>query len=152
MNESDWAVVEQMSQDIEFDDGWDSLDTMLTNYPKDERTGAFICVFPSCGFRRHSHRDMFKHVHFGPHGNSYGMTFAAFCKKAASTYRTRSDKVTMEQVVEAASEVFKPEGVTIWIDAPNPRLNNATPRQFVDAGDGQRVLDLLTGYAEGSFA
>ena len=59
---------------------------------------------------------------------------------------------TIDDVLAAAAEVFTPEGVTIWIDAPNPRLNNATPRQFVNAGDGQRVLDLLTGYAEGSFA
>jgi hypothetical protein len=44
MNESDWAVVEQLSQDIEFEHGWDSLDTILTNYPKDDDTGAFLCV------------------------------------------------------------------------------------------------------------
>jgi hypothetical protein len=61
------------------------------------------------------------------------------------------DCVTIEQVAEAVSEVYKPEGVTIWLDAPNKWLHNATPRQYVEAGDGDKVLALIEMLTTGSF-
>lgn len=55
-----------------------------------------------------------------------------------------------EMVVrDAAGRVFKPAGVDIWMQAPNPWLNNATPMQFIRAGDVDRVLDVIAGLAEG---
>lgn len=60
--------------------------------------------------------------------------------------------VTIEQVAAAASEVYKPEGVTIWLDAPNRALYGATPRQYVAAGDGEQVLALIERLAGGAFA
>jgi hypothetical protein len=49
----------------------------------------------------------------------------------------------------AAAQVYRPEGVGIWMRSPNPSLNNATPLQFIAAGDTQRVLDLIMALAEG---
>lgn len=57
-----------------------------------------------------------------------------------------------DQVLTAAAEVWKPEGVGIWYDAPNPSLHNATPRQYVEAGDGGKVLALLNRLIGGAFA
>ena len=51
----------------------------------------------------------------------------------------------------AAAEVFKPEGVAIWYDAPNLSLHNATPRQYVEAGDADKVLDVLDRLIGGAF-
>ena len=48
-----------------------------------------------------------------------------------------------------AAEVFKPEGVEIFMATPRRQLNNATPTQFIAAGDGARVLGLLLALAEG---
>ena len=38
-----------------------------------------------------------------------------------------------------------------WYDTPNRHLNNATPRQFVDAGDGVRVMELLIHMSDPGF-
>jgi hypothetical protein len=56
------------------------------------------------------------------------------------------------RVRAAAAEVYRPEGVDIWYDAPNRLLNNASPRQFVEAGDADRVLEVLDQLASGSFS
>lgn len=58
---------------------------------------------------------------------------------------------TIEQVAAAAAEVYKPEGVAIWLDAPNRALHNATPRQYVEAGDGDQVIALIERLAGGAF-
>lgn len=51
-----------------------------------------------------------------------------------------------------AAQVFKPEGVDLWMRSPNPSLNNATPEQFCDAGDEDRVIGVLLGLIHGNFA
>jgi hypothetical protein len=48
-----------------------------------------------------------------------------------------------------ALEVFKPEGVKIWIDAKNPLLEGKTPREMVEEGRGYEVVTVLQGLAEG---
>lgn len=53
------------------------------------------------------------------------------------------------QVRAAAAEIFKPEGVDIWLAIPNRWMNNATPMQFIRAGDTDRVLAILAGLADG---
>ena len=50
-----------------------------------------------------------------------------------------------------AGALLTSAGVDRWYDTPNSRLNNATPRQFVEAGDGKKVLDLLTRMTDGGF-
>lgn len=61
------------------------------------------------------------------------------------------NSVTIEQVIAAVGEVYKPEGVAIWLDAPNRSLHNATPRQYVEAGDGAQVLALIERLTGGAF-
>ena len=57
-----------------------------------------------------------------------------------------------ERTVRAlAAEVWKHEGVDLWYDAPNPGLHNATPRQYVDAGDADQVLAMLDRLVNGAF-
>lgn len=52
----------------------------------------------------------------------------------------------------AASEVWTSEGVDIWYDAPNLSLHYATPRQYVEAGDADKVLAVLDRLIGGAFA
>jgi uncharacterized protein (DUF2384 family) len=57
----------------------------------------------------------------------------------------------IEYVIEKAREVFTPEGVEIWIGAPNPLLDGRTPRDLVEAGETNRVLALIDALASGAF-
>lgn len=77
LTDRQWQRVGSRSLEVEESDGWDSLDTMATNYPSTD-SGAIRCPFPRCGFARHDPCAMFKHVHFGPHGRSYGVTLQEF--------------------------------------------------------------------------
>lgn len=43
--------------------GFDSIYTIERVYEQAE-TGAYVCPWPDCGFRRHGARDMWNHVHF----------------------------------------------------------------------------------------
>lgn len=66
--------------------------------------------------------------------------------------KARLYMVTYNQVLKvrkAAAKVFTAEGVNLWMDTPNPSLNNATPTQFIKAGDTDRVLQILAGLADG---
>ena len=51
----------------------------------------------------------------------------------------------------AAAEVYKPEGVDIWMNAPNPWFHYSTPMQMIAAGDTERVLQVLEQLTTGSF-
>ena len=59
--------------------------------------------------------------------------------------------VTIDEVISAAGEVYTSEGVALWLDAPNRMLHDATPRQCVEAGDGDTVLALIAALAGGTF-
>lgn len=54
-------------------------------------------------------------------------------------------------VRDAALVIWDHRGVDIWMDAPNRSLNNATPMQFIRAGDTDRVLQVLDQLASGAF-
>lgn len=56
-----------------------------------------------------------------------------------------------ERVLAAAAEVYKPEGVDIWMNAPNPSMHNATPLQMIAIGATDRVLQVLEQLAGGAF-
>lgn len=55
-------------------------------------------------------------------------------------------------VRQAAAEVFTPEGVDLWYDAPNRALDGWSPRELVAQGDGLRVLRLIDRLDSGAFA
>ena len=60
------------------------------------------------------------------------------------------DPVTDIAIVrEAASELYRPEGVEIWIRAEVPALGGARPYELVQRGEAQRVLDLILALCEG---
>jgi hypothetical protein len=64
-----------------------------------------------------------------------------------------SELSEQERVVRnLCSEVYTAEGVEIWMNAPNRSLNNATPLQFIAAGDTDRVLQVLEQLITGGFA
>lgn len=58
--------------------------------------------------------------------------------------------MTEEEAVRgAAAEVFRPEGVEVWMNAANPWLNGDTPLRRISDGDAQRVLNVIAALAEG---
>lgn len=56
---------------------------------------------------------------------------------------------TRAEVVEAASELYRPDGLAIWMRSPNPMLDGRSPDELVEAGEGERVLDLICALCEG---
>lgn len=73
------------------------------------------------------------------------------CTPDTEVARIEFRYVEVEYVRLLAGEVFKPEGVDLWMVSPNRMLNNATPEQFIAAGDVDRVLDLIDALASGAF-
>lgn len=54
-----------------------------------------------------------------------------------------------ERVLTALAEVYRPEGMAIWMRAPNKLLNGRVPDDMIEQGDAERVLDLILALAEG---
>lgn len=57
----------------------------------------------------------------------------------------------LEYVRRAAREVLTAEGVEIWLCAPNPWLNGATPSDLVLRGESTRVLTMIEALASGVY-
>lgn len=55
----------------------------------------------------------------------------------------------LRRVIDAALEVFTPEGVAWWMDAPSTLLGGATPHQAIRSGHADQVLAILAGLADG---
>lgn len=51
----------------------------------------------------------------------------------------------------AAAEVYKPEGVDIWMNAMQMRFDGRTPLEAIADGDTDRVLQVLDQLASGAF-
>lgn len=56
----------------------------------------------------------------------------------------------IQTVMDAASEVFTPEGVRIWMVGKNALLDGRTPTEAVEEGDWDKVLDLIEALATGA--
>ncbi len=56
---------------------------------------------------------------------------------------------TREQVRTAALTVYTPEGVDVWLDAPNRALGGETPNDLIVRGEAFLVIDLVHALAEG---
>lgn len=50
----------------------------------------------------------------------------------------------------AAAEVYKPEGVDIWMNAMQMRFDGRTPLEAIADGDTDRVLQVLDQLASGA--
>jgi hypothetical protein len=48
-------------------------------------------------------------------------------------------------------KILTPAGVQRWMDAPIPRLGNATPREALAAGRADEVRALVASYRHPSF-
>lgn len=51
----------------------------------------------------------------------------------------------------AAAEIYKPEGVEIWMNAMQARFDGRTPLEAIADGDTDRVLQVLDQLASGAF-
>lgn len=58
----------------------------------------------------------------------------------------------LDVIREAAGGLYTPEGVAIWMEAPNRLLDNRTPAEMVEAGHADRVLALIEAIAGGACA
>ena len=56
---------------------------------------------------------------------------------------------TPEPIRRLLTDVFRPDGQAIWLNAPNPMLDGAVPADLIRAGEGERVADALLALAEG---
>lgn len=57
----------------------------------------------------------------------------------------------MEAVRALAGEVWKPEGVEIWLNHPNAHLNYERPVDLVERGEWKQVVNLIVQAADGVF-
>lgn len=57
-----------------------------------------------------------------------------------------------EEIIHRCSEVYRPEGVMIWLFARNQTLGGRSPIQCVEAGDTDRVLAVLDMLISGAYA
>ena len=58
----------------------------------------------------------------------------------------------IDKVRQAFSEFWADELLEGWYNTANQHLNNATPAQFVAAGDTDRVLEAITSAAYGVYS
>jgi len=60
--------------------------------------------------------------------------------------------MTRKQITKKAKETFTDEGIAkLWMSTPIRALNNATPNQFIAAGDGAKVVEVLDKIRLGCF-
>lgn len=57
---------------------------------------------------------------------------------------------TEPEIREALAEVYRPEGVEIWLHAGNKLLDGAVPADLIARGDGAMVLDVIEMLATGA--
>lgn len=62
------------------------------------------------------------------------------------------DRAQLEQVLDGLAEVYHPEGILIWLRAPNLQFAGRSALQLLDDGDGERVLEVIGQLTSGSFA
>lgn len=53
------------------------------------------------------------------------------------------------QVIAALNDLYRPEARELWLGSPNPMLDGARPHDLIEAGEKDRVLDLITALCEG---
>lgn len=57
----------------------------------------------------------------------------------------RTDGPTLEEIINLAIEKLQwpRKKVLSWVEKENPSLNHARPRELVDRGQGDKVIELL---------
>lgn len=57
----------------------------------------------------------------------------------------------MAYVERRARVTYTPEGAALWMDAANKLLGGRSPRECVEAGEGEKVLAVLEAMESGAF-
>ncbi len=57
---------------------------------------------------------------------------------------------TLEQVRDRLLAILKPDRVESWLYAPNPVLDNSSPRDAIEAGNADAVLELIARVTNGT--
>ncbi len=72
---------------------------------------------------------------------------------AETVPRQRDRERTLELVVvlEELARVFKPEGASNWLFAPNPAFDFAKPADLLAAGEYREVIGAIEAIGEGVF-
>lgn len=65
---------------------------------------------------------------------------------------TDMSRIEIIEVERILLNVIKPEAIPEWWDTPLPRLHNATGRQMIAGGDGERLLAYVRTYLDESFS
>lgn len=64
-----------------------------------------------------------------------------------------NDPQTLYDIAMSLEQLYGDESERkVWLVSPHPSLNNATPQQFIDAGDADRVLDVLDALLTGAWS
>jgi uncharacterized protein (DUF2384 family) len=58
---------------------------------------------------------------------------------------------TLALARERIADVYRPDGVEIWMSHPNEMLGGETPIDLIARGEGGRVLDLIDVLRSGAF-
>ena len=53
------------------------------------------------------------------------------------------------RVIVALNDLYRPEAHELWLRSPNPMLKGCTPHELIEAGEAERVLDLIQALCEG---
>ncbi|MEM9513690.1 MAG: hypothetical protein AAGA42_02445 [Actinomycetota bacterium] len=59
---------------------------------------------------------------------------------------------TRDDVVELLGQVYKPEGVEIWLASPNRLLDGRVPTVLLEEGDYDAVYDVVEQLVTGGYA
>ena len=62
------------------------------------------------------------------------------------------DQEAMEDTIfKRLLDWYSMEEAEFWLEAPHPQLHNATPMQYIEAGDGDKVLAILDRLDSGAY-
>jgi hypothetical protein len=65
-------------------------------------------------------------------------------------HRLAHDGPELAYVRDRLAEVYQPEGIELWLRAPNRVLHGMVPRDLIRAGRADEVLDLIEALATGA--
>jgi len=58
---------------------------------------------------------------------------------------------TRGDICKALDGVYLPEGVRIWLSAPNPMLDGEIPNDLIERGDTERVMHVVEMLTTGAY-
>lgn len=65
------STLEALSLELEAETGCDSIPTIARIYEQTEG-GSYLCCYPACRFKARDPVRVWRHIHFGSHGHSFG--------------------------------------------------------------------------------